>query len=250
MIPETSIVMASYNRAHLLRPTLQSIFDRNKEAGYEIIVVEDGYDGGATYRTCASFPGIRYHCRRDRPSIAWSNPAVPLNIGIRMARGKVVIIQNPECIHVTGGLVEKLTAAVLADPMGVVFSNCRAYQEGIELGHEQGWVSYCDNEARKRPLFFCGGILKEHLVKIRGFDEDYKYYGSEDGDLADRLLAFGLHFTWRDDLRVYHQFHPSAWNIPGTNKENAETKENRALYAAKTAAFTVERNLGREWGSQ
>jgi hypothetical protein len=187
---------------------------------------------------CDAFSARHIPCRRPASS-SFRNPALPNNIGIHAASGEVVILQNAECRHEDPAAIEKLVS--LVTPTAAVFAHVTALNpDGSPL------MDYC-SPANQRPYFFCGAIRREHLVRLRGFDEDYTGAGYDDDDLADRLGASGVEFIF-SDISVSHQWHPPA----GTY---ADADQMRDLYQQKTAAMLrgelgLERNVGREWGGQ
>lgn len=241
MTPEISIVITARNRARLLEFTLDTIC-RQKFSDYEIIVVEDGFDGGETRRVCDHM-GARYFRRARRPDVPYSNPAVPINIGLRRAEGSIVILQNAECSHAGEETIDRLAAPVRGDRKWVHFAAVSARNPDGSHNH---WYVHPLHDAGPRPFFFCGAIAREHVERLRGMDEDYQHYGWEDNDFADRMDAIGLKSLFSFDAVVHHQWHEGTdcWGIV----------DNALLYQKKSEDMKAgrigpERNLGREWGS-
>ena len=206
-------------------------------------MVDDG-DGTHGYPSarmiCESF-GVRHiPCRRP-PSAQFRNPALPNNMGIRAATGDIVILQNAECRHEDPETIAKLTAPVIANPNLVVFARVTATQEDGSQG-----MLYCGQE-NPRPYFFCGAIRRQHLLDLRGFDEDYTGAGYDDDDLGDRLGASGIEFVF-SDVAVAHQ-----WHLPAGAYTDVPAM--RALYQEKTTAMLqgelgLARNVGKDWGGR
>lgn len=211
-----SIVMAAYNRADLLDWTLRSI--RNQYFPGEIIVVEDGYDNGFTGCICRAH-GAKWIQRIDRPNVPFSNQSVPLNMALDAAKGEILIIQNPECLHV-GKVIMPLAEAVTENT--AVFARCIAQNHDGTLGQD-----YCSS-GNPRPFFFCGAIRADRMLR---FDESFKFYGWEDDDMRDQLKDAGMQFVFRDDIVVHHQWHPSLWH--GNPEGTAGEWANRELYLRK-----------------
>ena len=234
-----SIVITTYNRNSQLFQTLASI--RRQGFDGEVIVVDNGdlSIGHPSAQLVCEAHGARRIALHRPPSTAFRNPAYPNNVGIRAASGEVVILQNAECRHVDPDTISKLVAAVTST--NAVFAHVVALNlDGSIL------MDYC-SPANPRPYFFCGAIRREHLVRLRGFDEDYDGAGFEDDDLADRLGASGIEFVFSDIL-VHHQWHAPA----GTYADAPVMHE---IYQQKLAAMLrgelgVVRNLGRDWGGQ
>src|SRR5687767_13081485 len=106
-MPEASVVITSYRRAHLLRNTLESI--RAQRTDCETIVVSDGGDDDE-YWVYSDFEiaGMEIYLREriNRPEVLYSNQSVPLNMGVEWAEGDILILQNAECMH-EGNVIEK-----------------------------------------------------------------------------------------------------------------------------------------------
>src|SRR5579859_5787555 len=92
-MPSVSVVLTTYKRDSLLLKTLASIHGE-----CEVIVVDDA-NSQQTKFICKGL--ATYIPRIGRPDVAFSNPAVPINIGLKAATGDIVILQNAECEHVS-----------------------------------------------------------------------------------------------------------------------------------------------------
>ena len=240
-MPRVSIVISTFNRSALLERTLESIYAQQYR-DFEVIVVDDGNDGDLTTDACRRFD-VRYFKRYDRPSLIYSNPAIPNNIGVRKALGEVVILQNAECSHASEELILNLANAVGEND--AVFAAVASLGIG---GQFQGY--YCHPVKRPAPYFFCGALKKKWFEDLRGFDEDYTGYGYDDDDFADRLMQSGVNILFTDTVMAYHQWHtPTSFN-PELDPRQAYNKK---LYEEKTLAMSRGeigpiRNLGRDWG--
>ncbi len=171
-----SIVMPYWNRGVQLDRTLESIAVQHYPK-LEVIIVPDVRKRTAT----------------------WMNPAPLWNEGIRRAQGQVLILQNPECRHVTPDTIARLVELGKQD---VNFASVMALQED---GSNDQW--YCHGEHRREPWFFCGAIHKDLVLEAGGFNESFTGYGGEDVDFAGRLSKVNANFIWRDDVLAQHQWH-------------------------------------------
>jgi len=208
-----SIVMAYHNRRTQLLKTLDSI---HYFGNPEIIIVDDASD-----ERIEELPGVTV-IRIEPNQKIWINPCIPFNIGFAKATGDVIIIQNPECIHIGDifGYAENLKE-------GTVFSHA-AYSldyhleydhyspEGlkdlimkepqrIQVAHH-GWY----NHSIHRPVgfHFCMAIMRTDLEKIGGFDERFAGgIGFDDNDLVRRIKKAGMDLRIIDDPFVIHQKH-------------------------------------------
>ena len=225
-MPRVSIVMSTYNRAPLLAKTLTSI--RIQEfKDYEILIVDDGSDEGATELLCDRarhmFPALHYFKRVREPGTHYSNPAIPNNIGLKRATGLITILQNSECVHYTNEVIRCFAEEIKVGE--ALFATVAAVR--ADDSFEQ-W--YTHREFSPRPFFFCGALHTEVFHELRGIDQDYKYYSHDDNDFADRLSKKGIKFTFSDTILVKHQYHG-----PSFKQEDAQRNYlNALLYQAKT----------------
>lgn len=169
-----SIVMPYYKRGIQLDRTLDSISAQNEPV--EVIIV----------------PDIRHR-------IGWMNPAALWNEGIERATGDILILQNPECLHITRVIYELTTELAENEAR---FASVMALNAD---GSEYRW--YCHSEHRRQPWFFCGALHKSLALRAGKFNTSFTGYGGEDVDFAQQLQVAGANFVWRDDILVHHQWH-------------------------------------------
>src|SRR5262249_22028635 len=115
--PAVSVVLPTYNRAHLLEPSVESVRAQTG-VDFEIIVVDDG----STDDTLARLARI------DDPrlrvvTIAHGGVAAARNAGVAAARGDVVAFHDSDDVALPGRLARP--AAVLHDrpELGLVIQN-------------------------------------------------------------------------------------------------------------------------------
>lgn len=238
--PAVSLVLNTYNRARLLRNTLDS-FVKQSFKDFEVVIVDDG-DDTVTPKLVEegwSFP-ITYHRMNRVKKPGYGNPARPNNVGIRLAKAETIILQNAECMHSGNEVIYKLRS--LCDHTNAAFAQVQATNA---LGGFALW--YCHKTFSPRPFFFCGALRKSWFEKLRGFDEDYEYYGMDDVDFADRLTASGVRFDYTD-VEVTHQFHGYSCDSADANNQIPIWTYKKKTEDMAAGLIGVERNLGREWG--
>lgn len=237
-----SIVITCYNRAGLLKNTLMHLFAGNVFAisAIEIIVVEDGWDNGKTEGVAKGW-GAEYLCRKNRPDVPYSNPAIPNNIGIKAAHGEFIILQNAECKHLDLEKISTLLAPIYKDPMVATYATVAALNQQGEFAE---W--YVHPTESPRPYFFCGAIRREHLLALGGFEESFKSYGYDDNDMAYRLTKYGVRHVFTDVL-VHHQWHPRGDTDPGALEEGRKLFDER-VRKMDAGELSLVANQGKEWG--
>lgn len=242
-----SLLLVAYDRAPLLKSTLESVLfqDRKPE---QIVVVEDGNDGGKTEAVCTKFAArglpIEYVCRRNRPDVPYSNSAIPKNIGIRKCTGDIIIIQCAEVRYTKPTDTSLLVGPVEDDLTVSMFAPC------VALDWNGAFKTWYGDPQFRAFLGFCHAVRRDRVVAIGGFDENFIGYGREDDDFSWRLHVSGITYKWADGVLVEHQCHdvkPSPDDTENDRRNAAYGGEViDAYYKHKTRG--LESNVGKNWG--
>lgn len=196
-----SIVMGIYRRPTQFRNTLMSIRKQSYRPA-EIICTDDGVnpDSDETREICKEF-GVDYYQRINRPEDKYVNSAIPLNISIKRATGDILIIQCPECRYEEWEGIEKLITPVLENPLVTTTARVQSLNP---QGEFDAWI--LNREHNWRFLNFCQAVRRDVVMRIGGFDEQFKGPGFDDDDFELRLFAQGVTPMYVDTL-VSHQYH-------------------------------------------
>ena len=218
-----SIVIAYYNRKDQFIKTLQTI-KKSKIKNLEIIVVDD-----ASYpEQCVNsfIDNVKDNLNIkvitiDDNKKKWINPCIPYNLGFKEATGDIIVIQNPEVMHVGDCLDFIIKNLELGDWLSF---NCYGtpsleYNENIiKLNDDQiyevinknnfriggnsvmrddvgGWVNHFNNHFV--AYHYLAAIHKEDLLKKMngGFNEIFKDgIGCDDDDFIKRLIYNKFNF--------------------------------------------------------
>lgn len=218
-----SIVSAFFQRQDLWNRTLETIH-KSSIKDYEIILIDDASE---IPLVCDEAKIIRIE-----PKDKWyHNPCIPFNMGFKEATGDIIIIQNPECMHM--GDVLKYASENVHNGLYISFG-CYAINQDetrslaklkpITIGnymfstkHRNGWY----NHPIHRPVgyHFCSAITREDLDKVGGFDERYANGVAFDDDAFIReVKRKGISVQITTNPYVIHQFHthfsyddPNVW---------------------------------------
>lgn len=244
---EFSVVMGYYNRKSQVIRTL----DRFKETygpsagagsdkyNYEVIIVDDNSSPEHTLDDIVAnydFP-IRYIKISKEEKGGRINPCSVYNKGFRAAKGRVVVIQNPECIHV-GNLFEYLKHN-LGDNDYKAFScyNCTSNELTQELLGDMSLINdpgftqrnkvcwYNHPQARPVHYHFCAAMTNDNLKVLGGFDEAF----AEGAWYDDNEIILSIEKNLRATIEtvdpskgfVVHQWHA----------RDAESTVDKAAYA-------------------
>ncbi len=214
MTRPVSVVINTYNRAEPLGRLLCSLTQLDYPR-FEVIVV-NGPSTDATEETLFEFRGCVRVVRCDERNLSRSR-----NAGIAHAAGEIVAFIDDDAYPDPAWLdrlVEGFDRADVAAVGGPVYDHTGAalqarYSVATRFG--EAWVEDYVNSTNYlgRPLgrtfaYTIGtnsAFLRERLIEIGGFDEQFDYYLDET-DVCCRLLDQGYLVKLVDDAFVYHKF--------------------------------------------
>ena len=234
---DISIVMAYYNRRNLLLNNLRDMAGRDMH-GVEIIIVDDGSTSEhEIFDVCTLFDLnirlIRIETKDKKITNPYSdtrlNPCVSFNIGFKQAIGRIIVLQNPECIYI-GDMIGHIRSNIGANK----YLNYACYSidflntDRITAGGEPAKVilpinnaipkANCDNawynHSKYNPslLHFCSVMTRDDLYDLGGFDERYSNgLAYDDNDFLMRIQRKGMEIIQIDEPFVVHQAHKSAF---------------------------------------
>lgn len=215
-----SIVITHYNRRQLLINTLKSITESSIEKkDIEIIIVDDASDiENKIIDIPALFPNLYFktYCFYSEEKW-WRCPVIPLNKGIAMATGDVIVLLCAECMFYGDVLMDiknrirensYLTYATLnISKKETEFISKLSYKDLLKR-EVNGIEWYQHSIKRNAGLNFCTAITKKDLLEIGGFDERYGWgidYG--DNDFILRIKRKKMNIIPIDYPYAIHQYH-------------------------------------------
>jgi len=247
-----SLVTAYYNRKQLFYNTLKSIEKSSLKNDLEIIVVDDASNDDQRIEDFIENFDLNLKLLRiERKDKWWTNPSIPFNKGFKLVTGDVVIIQNPECVHMGDILKtvneniqeniylnfgcysvdEKITSKITYisknefDEPKVMYYIEPMINRGIIRDGETAWYNH--SIYRPHQLHFCSALTKNDLFELGGFDERFANgIAFDDNEFLVRIKRKQLCIKTIDEPFVVHQFHG---NTNYTAKINLFNK-NRDIY--------------------
>lgn len=261
-----SIVTGYYNRKQLFYETLKSI-NRSKFKDVEVIAVDDGSSPEHRIEDFMDeFPFLDV-IRVEKENKWYNNPCVTFNIGIREALGDVIVLQNPECLHVHDvlsyinenideykyltisayGVNEEINKII---PTHAENNTLIDFFKTLPQKPYVGWDSIgWYNHTKYRPVayHFCSAISRNNMGKLNGFDERYaRGIGYDDNEILVRIARMGLQIIIEDNVSVIHQYHDTvSWNKP--NSKELTERNRKLLHEVTVNEKTYKANLIKLW---
>lgn len=213
MAPLASVIIPSFNGAHLLPACLESLA-RQSYAHLEVIVADGASDDGTSALLQRQFPSVR-EVRLRRNAGFTGN----VNAGLRAAQGQVLCLLNNDAQAERDWVAECVEALALHPHVGSVASKV-LYADGRTV-NSAGDLMCRDGAARQRgngltdgpewdavtPVFGASGgaaaYRREMLADVGLLDEDFFMY-LEDVDLAFRAQLRGWGCVYWPAARVAH----------------------------------------------
>lgn len=258
--PLCSVVVPTYQRADLLRHTLESLARQTLPAdGFEVVVADDG-STDRTAEVVARYRGrmtLRYHHQADEGY----RVAAARNLGIADARGEITVLVDAGVLLASDALAVHLRAHAARPGPSAVVGYVHCFNEDNEDARQiEAESDYADADATigrfaaagrwldlreefyaaagddfgdlPAPWLFwwtCHASAPTALIReVGGFDEAYRSWGAEDVDLAYRLHRAGARVVLAREARSMHCPHPKSYE-----DNMASAARNYAYFARK-----------------
>ena len=245
---DVSIVIVNYNVKDFLHQCLTSIEKAKHQLALEVFVVDNASSDGSIDFLEPLFPDFIFIRSKENSGFAIAN-----NIAIRQAKGKHLLILNPDTILAEDTLIEMINYMEQNPEVGIagckVLNADGSFQLACRRGFPTPWASFCklfglQNMFPKSKLFakynqtfrpvdetyyidavigafmFCDTKL---IQEIGGFDETYFMYG-EDLDLCRQVQLKGRFVAYYHKTTIIH--------FKGESTRRSSIDEIKHLYEA------------------
>ena len=183
-----SVVIATYNRAALVRRAINSVLSQGV-ADLDVVVVDDGSTDDTDSAVRSFGAPVRY-VRRDN-----GERGAARNTGIAAADGDVIAFLDSDDEWLPGHL-SRITAAFAATAdAGLVYSGAEFFDDTSERIFFVGPTAPLDGDPVVAAMvanpfaFSATAVRRSVLEQVGGFDEDRALSGAEDWELWLRCLA-------------------------------------------------------------
>lgn len=188
-----SVIMATYNRAHLLARSLHC-YEKQTHQDFELIVMDDDSKDG-TDELCYNFQGkldLKYIRVRKPPGVHWRDGASLINFALRAAEGDLIIQTHPEVMPGFDSL-RALGANVESTPEGLrdsYYYSCKPYYLSPD---EQAMISlaYWQEKGPQAVRELRGFYGKAKSAEFRG-NKDFTAEGVEAAKTWESFVFGGM----------------------------------------------------------
>lgn len=228
--PELSIIIVSWNTRDMTLEAISSAIEQTTKTSYEMIVLDNASDDDSADAIEEAFPDLDLFMREtENHGFAKAN-----NIAAKHARGKYILLLNPDTITLDGA-IDKVVDLAHRTPEAKIWGGAMLYGDkktpNYTAIHRQMslWSLFCQATCL-RPLFvnipgispecytpseyqhernvdYPSGafflITRELWEELDGFDLDYVMYGDE-ADLCQRAVAHGSNPRYTPDAVIVH----------------------------------------------
>ncbi|MHC4416217.1 MAG: glycosyltransferase family 2 protein [Planctomycetota bacterium] len=118
---DLSIVIVSWNTRHVVRECLESVFANLGSLSAEVIVIDNASSDGSAELIAGAFPQVRLVANHINRGFAAAN-----NQGLRVAKGRYVLLLNPDTVVLPDALQRTLDHAESHPTAGII--GCQVWE--------------------------------------------------------------------------------------------------------------------------
>lgn len=233
---KVSVLISLFNRIEYFSRTLETYAKQTlPKKDFEIVVLDDnstqdilGLCRKYSKLYDIQFQYIKFDKNKSSYPVGAFTPALSNNIGIKCARGSVVVITGPESLQKEDNLEIAWNTANLGNCVyGYVYRSALEFTKILkntnireksfkDLLKLDGATS--DKSCNNWFWWYFLAIQKGHLFKINGVDERFmEGITGEDDNLSHRLIEYGIPLIRNKDIILIHQDHSEEDKFDGVH---------------------------------
>jgi glycosyltransferase involved in cell wall biosynthesis len=232
-VPTVSIVVPTYNRSHFIERAFSSLVEQDyPKDRFEIIVVDDGSSDRTPeilrrFQEEHSF--FRYFSKTNK------GPAAARNLGIRHAKGEIILFIDDDCLA-DKTWVRELIGDYEDEQVGGVAGRIRYVPPDNNIANQfaarsdGGGQAFCANGEIDFFITANASFRRDVINQVGGFDETFPHAAHEDVDLSHRVKQAGWKLVYAGDAVVHHYHYH---NLKGDLKKWYQVGNAEALYQLK-----------------
>ena len=224
---DLSVIIVNYNTRDVTMKAVQSVLDNPGALEIEVIVVDNASKDGSVDALRAAFPQVTVVDTGHNGGYAWGN-----NIGIQRARGRYLLVLNPDT-QVDDGALESAVRYMEANPDVGILGTHVALENGVQQPTRFRHVSLANlfwnifvpnRMIRKSPYFGdqryaslppdtvqdvdvvagCFMMVPRDVIEKVGMMDDRFFMYSEESEWCWRVKQAGLKVRYNPDIKIMH----------------------------------------------
>lgn len=224
---DLSVIIVNYKTCDVTAQAIQSVLDHSGKLDLEVIVVDNDSRDGSVKALRAAFPQVTVLATGHNGGYAWGN-----NIGIRQARGRFLLVLNPDA-QVYDGTLERAVAYMRDNPEVGILGGHVSLENGMQqptLFREVSltklfWGILVPNRILRRSRHFgdqryaslsrdaaqdvdvvagCFMMISRAAVDKIGMMDDRFFMYSEESEWCWRARQAGLVVRYNPEIRLMH----------------------------------------------
>ncbi|MBU1147722.1 MAG: glycosyltransferase family 2 protein [Candidatus Omnitrophica bacterium] len=240
-----SVIIPLYNGERVIGDCLDSVL-RSSYQNFEIVIVDDASTDSSVVRIAPYLSSV-VRVLQNRKNIGFGKS---INIGLKKARGDIVVLLNMDTVVDDKWLCELVDTMISGNEIGVAGSKI-FYMDGKTIQHAGGIIDGIGRsyhvgrgeldrgqyDSLKEVEYVCGaaiGIKKEVLEKIGCLDEGFTplYYEEIDFMMRAKKAGYKVVYVPKAMLRHYERY-----SIGESQKAFYDISKNRIRFVYKHFTF-------------
>jgi glycosyltransferase involved in cell wall biosynthesis len=223
MLPKVCIGITTFNRASVLKKSIQSALDQNYE-NKEVFVVDDG-STDETPRLKDEFPQVRWH-RSEATQ------------GLRNARNLMMSTTDADLFCSLDDDSWFLSADGLSEGVKLFEGDPQLGAVGFEILDQSRPTGESNRAVKPTSSFFgCGHLLRLSVVRTLGYYHNLPgEYGCEEKDLSLRMRDAGFEVV---ELRGVHVWHDKTFQTRDVYRQHFSGVLNDLAFALHRAPLSL-----------
>jgi GT2 family glycosyltransferase len=147
------VIIITYNSSEVIEECMRSVFEKNKRRSFEIIVIDNHSKDGTAEKVRSAFPQSNVRVIKNNINIGFARA---VNQGVRLARGKYILLLNPDAFLVSEEPIDEMIRFLETHPKVAA-----AGMGGIKLPQS--------GEMNKRGPLIVSSLIPSKLFPYRFF---------------------------------------------------------------------------------
>lgn len=235
--------------SHVLPLNHQYLNHANMEV---ILALDEDSQADLVKNFVQQYPDIKWRIVVSSEKHAWRAPSKAINVGIKLARGKQILIVSPESVFVNNLPSHMLSFASLRPNSAICGRlNTCTFSEFFSCADSHEAMFRYRLKSGKQSIHY-GSLLvdREKAIEIGGYDECLTKWGGDDDNFRARLALAGVHLLKTSDINIVHlDYSPKPSYVRKPQKEldillNPKQKQCSRCYPTWGQAFD---NITLDW---